>query len=58
MGLLNDYFSIIDKESNKSGEMSKLIHLSFTMIFIAHATITDGTKEVVKEAEKAGENLT
>lgn len=50
--LLKDYFSSIDKESNKSGEINKLIHICLTTIFIAHATITDSNKEFLKHGDK------
>jgi hypothetical protein len=46
--LIKDYFASIDKESNKSQEVNKIIHVCITMIFIAHATITEGTKEFIK----------
>lgn len=43
---LKEYLSTVDKESNKSAEMMKLQHISLILIFIAHATISDATKEV------------
>lgn len=47
--LLKEYFASIDSESNKSGEVAKIIHICLCMIFIAHATITDASKQVIKK---------
>jgi hypothetical protein len=54
LNLLNDYFSVIDKESNKSGEINKIIHICLSMIFIAHATITDSSKDFMKHFKEEG----
>lgn len=43
--LLFEYFKQIDKETNKSDEINKIIHLEFCMIFNAHATIADAIKD-------------
>jgi hypothetical protein len=42
---LKSYINTIEKETNKVGETSKLQNVSFILIFIAHATISDVTKE-------------
>lgn len=46
MTLFNDYLSYIDTESNKTFEVNKLLHLALNLMFVAHATIADATKEV------------
>jgi hypothetical protein len=51
MGLLNEYFNQIDQESNISMEVSKIIHISLCMIFIAHSTITNTSKELQKKGQ-------
>lgn len=35
-----------EKESNKIGETLKMQQISFILIFIAHSTISDATKEI------------
>eukprot|EP00347_Sterkiella_histriomuscorum_P013648 403363909 len=50
--LLNEYFLQIDRESNKSDDINKIIHLSIVMIFIAHATIADSIKDIQKQKLK------
>ena len=45
---MNEFFILIDKESNKADEISKIIHVSLIMIFIAHATISDTIKDLSK----------
>ena len=42
---LKSYINSIEKETNKVGETLKLQNVSFILIFIAHATISDVTKE-------------
>jgi hypothetical protein len=42
---MQEYFSLIDKETNKREEINKIIHLSFCMIFVAHATIAESIKD-------------
>ena len=44
--LMNEQFAQIDKESNKSAEIYKIIHLSICMIFAAHATIAESIKDI------------
>lgn len=46
LSLLTDYFAFIDRQSNKSMEVNKLIYLSLTLIFSAHATISESTREM------------
>lgn len=44
INLLKEYLNFsADSASNKTPEARKLILISFIMIFIAHATITDAT---------------
>lgn len=50
--LLRDYLNTIEKESNKMSESMKMQNLSFIMIFIAHATISDATKDIQKQLKK------
>lgn len=42
----------IEKLSNKFSEVMKLQNISFILIFIAHATISDATKEIKEHNEK------
>jgi hypothetical protein len=55
--LLNEYFISIDKESNKNDEINKIIHISIIMIFIAHATIADTLKDLLKHQKQSGSPL-
>jgi hypothetical protein len=43
-----EFFILIDKESNKTDEIGKIIHVSLIMIFIAHSTISDTIKDISK----------
>ena len=49
---MHDYFSLIDKESNKREEINKVIHLALCMIFVAHATIAEAIKDHEKLERK------
>lgn len=53
--LMLEYFAQIDKESNKKDEVCKIIHLCLCMIFVAHATIADGIKDLQKVSKRNGE---
>ena len=46
---LKTYLGQLEKETNKSGEIIKLQQLSLILVFIAHATISDGTKAIQKK---------
>jgi len=46
MNTLQDYINQVEKETNKVNETLKLQNISFILIFIAHATISDATKEL------------
>lgn len=41
----------MEKETNKLGETLKLQNISFILIFIAHATISDATKENTEKGD-------
>lgn len=43
---LKEYINQVEKETNKVNETLKLQNISFILIFIAHATISDATKEL------------
>ena len=47
----------IEKLSNKFSEVMKLLNLSFILIFIAHATISEATKDVKEHNEKLKNGL-
>jgi hypothetical protein len=49
---MQDYFSLIDKETNKQEEINKIIHLALCMIFVAHATIAEAIKDHEKQEKK------
>ena len=42
---MQDYFSLIDRETNKREEINKIIHLELCIIFVAHATIAEAIKD-------------
>jgi exonuclease VII small subunit len=48
---LKEYINSVEKETNKLGETLKLQNVSLILIFIAHATISDATKEIQKQLE-------
>lgn len=43
---LKAYLNQVDKEFNKSQEILKLQHIGVVLIFIAHATISDASREL------------
>lgn len=43
---LKTYLNQVDKDFNKSQEILKLQHIGVILIFIAHATISDSTREL------------
>ena len=49
---LKEYLIEIEKLSNKFSEVMKLQNISFILIFIAHATISDATKEIKEHNEQ------
>ena len=49
--MLKEYLTNTEKETNKSGEVLKMLQISFILIFIAHSTISDATKEVQQQME-------
>ena len=49
---MQDYFTLIDKETNKREEINKIIHLALCMIFAAHATIAEAIKDHEKQEKK------
>lgn len=42
---------MVDKESNKQAEVLKIQHISTILIFIAHATISDASKDLKSEGQ-------
>ena len=54
---MKDYISVVDKESNKTAEILKIQHISTILIFIAHATISDASKELMTEGQPNDELL-
>lgn len=43
---LKDYLAHVDREYNKSQEVLKMQQIGIILIFVAHATISDSTKEI------------
>lgn len=48
---LKEYLNYADKEFNKSAEVLRLQHIFLVLIFIAHATISDATKEIATQQQ-------
>ena len=40
------YLNEIEKQTNKLNEVQTMVHISFILIFIAHATISDSSREL------------
>ena len=40
------YLNEIDKQSNKTNEIQRMQHIAFILIFIAHACISDASRDL------------
>ena len=48
------YLNDIEKQTNKLTEVQTMVHISFILIFIAHATISDASRELEQRQKKDG----
>lgn len=46
------YLNDIEKQTNKLNEVQTMVHISFILIFIAHASISDSSRELEQRQKK------